>query len=155
MARKNVGIAEFKICRAPEELEIVGLGSCIGVALYHEGSCTGALCHIMLPEGNRKEKAKPGKYAGAGIRAMYEKLRGEVGDGGRIVAKIAGGAQMFESTKGFEIGRKNVEAAKKELRRLGIKVVAEDTGASYGRTIVFKPKTGELRIKTIYGEKVI
>jgi chemotaxis protein CheD len=66
----------------------------------------------------------------------------------RMTAKIAGGAKMFEWT-GKPIGDRKVEAVKKELQRLNIRVIAEDTGGNYGRTIQFDSKDGSLLIKTV------
>lgn len=68
-----------------------------------------------------------------------------------MVAKLAGGAQMFEVTRSefMNIGKRNVEAAKKILDELKIPIVAEDTGGNYGRTIIFYSEDGRLEIKTI------
>ena len=63
-----------------------------------------------------------------------------------LKAKIAGGAQMFQfgSSDTIRIGPRNVEAVKKELKRLSIPIIAEDTGGSSGRTIEFNPSTSML-----------
>ena len=44
------------------------------------------------------------------------------------------------------IGEKNIIAVKSKLKELGIKVVSEDVGLSYGRTIIFDPDTEELTV---------
>ena len=69
-----------------------------------------------------------------------------------LVAKIAGGAQMFNfgnSSEMMRIGDRNVEATKEKLASLGIKLLAEDTGSNYGRTIEFYPETGMLHVKAV------
>jgi len=68
-----------------------------------------------------------------------------------LKAKIAGGAQMFNfgSSDTIRIGPRNIEAVKKELKRLAIPIVAEDTGGSSGRTIEFNPLTSKLSIRTV------
>ena len=53
------------------------------------------------------------------------------------------------------VGKRNVEATKNKLKSLGIRILAEDTGNSYGRTIEFYPETGELLIKTVGKEPKI
>jgi chemotaxis protein CheD len=136
-------------------MTIPGLGSCVAVALYHKKSKTGGLVHIMLPEGTLKDGVKPGKYANIAIKTLYGEMKKEVGEGGRITAKIVGGSQMFETTKSFAIGEKNISVAKAELRKLGIKIVGEDCGKNYGRNIHFSTENGELKIKCVYGEMVI
>jgi len=69
-----------------------------------------------------------------------------------LVAKIAGGAQMFSFSSNSEmmrIGDRNVEATKEKLAALGMRLLAEDTGSNYGRTIEFYPETGLLHIKAV------
>ena len=76
-----------------------------------------------------------------------------------MIAKIAGGAQMFsfgEKNDLMRIGERNAIAAKEKLKALGIRLVAEDTGKNYGRTIEFMSENGDLHVKTIGKElKVI
>ena len=70
----------------------------------------------------------------------------------RIIAKIAGGAQMFgfQSTSDLlRVGDKNIEATKAELQKLKIPIIAEDVGENYGRTIEFYPELGDLLIKSV------
>lgn len=40
----------------------------------------------------------------------------------------------------LRIGDRNVEASKNKLDKLGIRILAEDTGLNYGRTIISIPK---------------
>ncbi len=56
----------------------------------------------------------------------------------------------------MNVGDRNVEATKEALRKLNIRIVAEDTGLNYGRTIVFDSLNGDLLIKAVgKPEKVI
>lgn len=153
--KKIVSMAELKVGRKPDVFTVIGLGSCVAVALYHEASMTGGLAHIMLPEGQEMNCAKPGKYVNTAIKAMFEQVRKRVGEDEKIVAKLAGGSQMFQITKTLRIGNRNVDAAKKVLKDLNIGVVGEDTGKNYGRTVIFYTENGQLKIKSIYGERII
>ena len=49
----------------------------------------------------------------------------------------------------LRVGERNVEASKRKLAQLGIPILAEDTGATYGRTIEFYPENGNLIIKAV------
>jgi chemotaxis protein CheD len=74
----------------------------------------------------------------------------------RMTAKIAGGAKMFDikgSTTIGSIGDRNVEAAKETLKELKIKLIAEDVGKNYGRTIIFDSISGDLMIKS-FGKEI-
>jgi chemotaxis protein CheD len=73
-----------------------------------------------------------------------------------LVAKIAGGANMFSSagsTNTFVIGQRNVEACLKALEEQKIRLVSSDTGGNYGRTIEINTENGLLLIKTIGPEQ--
>ncbi|MBR1441415.1 MAG: chemotaxis protein CheD, partial [Lachnospiraceae bacterium] len=70
----------------------------------------------------------------------------------RLEAKIAGGAKMFSfssKTEMVTVGERNAEASKKKLAEMKIKLLAEDTGDSYGRTVIFYPETGAYVIKAV------
>ena len=49
----------------------------------------------------------------------------------------------------LRVGERNVEATKRKLAQLGIPILAEDTGLTYGRTIEFYPENGNLIIKAV------
>ena len=47
----------------------------------------------------------------------------------------------------FNIGDRNVTEVKKMLAKERIPILAEDTGADYGRTVFFYPETGVMEIR--------
>jgi chemotaxis protein CheD len=54
----------------------------------------------------------------------------------------------------MRVGERNAEAVKAVLKKIDIKIVAEDTGGNYGRTVELKLDNGIYRVKTIdKGEK--
>ncbi len=71
----------------------------------------------------------------------------------RMVAKIAGGATMFSfqgsGTNVGQVGDRNVDAVKAKLRELKIPILASDTGANYGRTVIFYPESGDFHIRAV------
>lgn len=157
----TVGIAEYKIVKAPNTITTFGLGSCCGVVLYDEINKIAGLVHILLSdsktEANLKNKAK---YADTGIVALYEEMSKCGANRSFIKAKLAGGAHMFNFGKStssiFSVGERNVKACKDTLNRLNIAIVSEDVLGSCGRTIVFDTQTNKLKVKTIgKGEKFI
>jgi chemotaxis protein CheD len=69
-----------------------------------------------------------------------------------ISAKLAGGAQMFSmagASSQFNIGERNVAMARETLQKLRIRLVAQDVGANYGRTVEIFAADGVYRIKAI------
>ena len=157
----KVGMADLKVCREPDSLTTLGLGSCVGVALYDPVTKISGLAHIMLPNSKEiRNNANIAKFADTGIEETI-RLMNEMGaPTKRMVAKIAGGAQMFsfssKSSENLNVGAKNVEAVKEKLAELGIPIIAEDTGLNYGRTVVLDSVTGCYSIKAVGKEiKVI
>lgn len=149
-----VGIADMKICKAPETITTLGLGSCIGIVLYDRAAKVAGLVHIMLPDSTKiKQNQNKLKFADTGIDALVEKLQSMGISRFSLKAKIAGGAKMFEFSSGVSdlgsIGDKNIMAVKNKLKSLGIAIMAEDVGLNYGRTIVFDPETCELTITNV------
>lgn len=150
----KVGIAQMDIVKVPNTIRTSGLGSCVGVVLYDEVKHIAGMIHIMLPDSNLGKMAagNVAKFADTGITALIDKLSAEGIMKHSLKAKIAGGAQMFQFTSdkdSMRIGPRNVEAVKAELKRHGIRLVAEDTGGNSGRTIEFNPQTCKLNIRTV------
>ncbi|TYQ13184.1 UNVERIFIED_CONTAM: chemotaxis protein CheD [Acetivibrio alkalicellulosi] len=156
----KVGMADLKACHHPAVLTTLGLGSCVGIALYDIKTNIIGLAHAMLPDSTQaKNRTNVAKFVDTSIDSLiYEMVR--LGSNKqRIVAKLAGGAQMFtfsQSSDSMRIGYRNVVAAKDNLYKLGIPIISEDTGGNYGRTIQLDSSNGILLIKTIgYGVKEI
>ncbi len=152
-------MADMNVCVAPDVITTLGLGSCVGIAIYDPGTKIAGLVHIMLPDStkilNNENKAK---FADTGIDHLIYLMVKLGANRKALIAKIAGGAQMFafsNNTEMMRIGERNVEATKQKLGQLGIRILAEDTGSNYGRTIEFYPETGELLIKSVGKERKI
>ncbi|WP_298271684.1 chemotaxis protein CheD [Geobacter sp.] len=150
----SVGISEFKVAAAPSILMTYGLGSCVGIALYDPVALTGGLAHTLLPAPVRtmEQAEKSAKFTCWAIGLMVEELVKCGCASDRLVAKLAGGATMFEpqhrSTHGG-IGERNVSAAREALERCRIPLVAEDTGDDYGRSLEFNTATGIIMVRAL------
>ena len=94
-----------------------------------------------------------------GYLFMFEELLKQGSRKENMIAKMAGGAQMFVNQNAhnmLNIGQQNIQAVHELLAEWKIPLVAEDVGNNYGRTIEFDPATGELMIRTIgVGDTVI
>ncbi|NLL76201.1 MAG: chemotaxis protein CheD [Clostridiales bacterium] len=153
----KVGMADLKVCVSPDAVTTLGLGSCVGIAIRDPITKIGGLAHIMLPDSTQiKNNSNIPKFADTGIVELVRQLVALGANQGRLVAKIAGGAQMFafqNKSDMVRIGDRNVEATKKKLSELKIPVLAQDTGDSYGRTVVFYPETGDFVIRAVGKEQ--
>ncbi len=149
----KVGMADLKVCISPDTITTLGLGSCVGIAIRDPLTGIGGLAHIMLPDSKQiKDNSNIPKFADTGIEELVRCVVGAGASRNRLVAKIAGGAQMFafqNKSNLVRVGERNVEASKAKLKELGIPILAEDTGENYGRTVVFSPETGEFLIRAV------
>ncbi|BBF42960.1 chemotaxis protein CheD [Lachnospiraceae bacterium KM106-2] len=149
----RVGMADMNLCTVPDMITTLGLGSCVGIVLYDPVVKVSGMVHIMLPDSTKiRSNENIAKFADTGIEALLKGVLGLGAKRERIIAKIAGGAQMFafqSNNDMLRVGERNVEAAKEQLTKLKIPLKAQDTGANYGRTIEFYPETGDLLIKSV------
>lgn len=149
----KVGMADLKTCKSPDGITTLGLGSCVGIALRDPVTKVGGLAHVMLPDSTAiKQNSNIHKFADTGITELVRLMELEGAKKSRMVAKIAGGAQMFafqNKSDLVRVGDRNVEASKKKLKELGIPLLSEDTGDSYGRTVIFYPETGDFVIRAV------
>ena len=156
----TVGMADLKTCTSPDGLITLGLGSCIGIAIRDPKTGIGGLAHIMLPDSTAiRGNQNIAKFADTGIVELVRQMEKMGASRARMVAKIAGGATMFQSMARNEmmnVGERNAVASRAVLKQLNIPLLAADTGANYGRTVTFFPETGEYHIRAVgKAEKII
>lgn len=148
-----VGIADMKMAQYEGMLVTYALGSCIGICLYDPGLRLAALVYVMLPLNMETGRRSPMKYADTGIRETLRQMEARGARRSRMVAKIAGGARMFEVAGGGSlgnIGQRNIESVHMTLKREGIKLLREDVGGTVARTLLFDAESGEACIRS-YG----
>ena len=149
----KVGMADLNICKSPDVITTLGLGSCIGLTFYDPVTKIGGLVHYMLPDSTQmRNNSNIAKFADTGIEELLRQVIKAGANRNRLVSKIAGGAKMFEvsgMSNVSNIGERNAFAAKQKSRELRIRLIAEDTGLNYGRTVELHCDTGEFYIKAI------
>lgn len=152
-----IGIADMKQSRATGTLITYALGSCIGICIYDPGIKLGSMIHIMLPQAPEGRVDNIFKYADTGISETIRKMEAFGAVRGRMVAKIAGGAKMFDipdSSALGNIGERNGIAVKKVLQEQRVRLLKADLGANYARTMSFDVETGMAKIK-VFGRDEI
>ncbi|MCL2874101.1 MAG: chemotaxis protein CheD [Defluviitaleaceae bacterium] len=155
-----VGMADLNVTKAPGALTTLGLGSCIGIAIFDPISKVAGLAHIMLPDSRAiSNNSNVAKFADTATAKLVFDMVKMGADRKRLKAKIAGGAQMFafsSTNDNMQIGRRNAEASRAVLKLLNIPIIAEDVGENYGRTVELYADDGRYLIKTIgHGQRVI
>ena len=160
MSKIIVGMADLNVTKAPGVLTTLGLGSCVGIALYDPTSKVAGLAHIMLPDSTKLQNNKNvAKFADSAMAKLVADMVKIGANKARLQAKIAGGAQMFafnSKNEEMRIGDRNVEATLKLLKQYGIPLIAYEVGANYGRTVELHAADGRFVIKTIgHGNRIL
>ena len=157
MEKIVVGIAEGKTAVEQQVLISYALGSCVGVCLYDKSRKIAGMVHVILPEkAVAVNRENPYKFGDEGVRRLVQEMERLGAEKKRLTAKIAGGAKMIETGRPeWEIGAQNVASVKKTLAEEGIRLIAEDTGKNYGRTVSFYAGDGRLEVRTVRHETVV
>lgn len=148
----TINISDMRLARSPAVFVTFALGSCVGVCLYDPVKKVGGLGHVMLPYHPKENQSEQiYRYADSCIAAMVDDMERMGCLRGRIVAKVTGGAKMFniaDDSSFGNIGARNLEAVRRTLAALNIRIVSEDTGLNYGRTVYFYTETGTVTVKS-------
>ena len=159
MNKLTVGIADMKMARDEGVLITYALGSCIGICLYDPFIRLGALVHVMLPLNMEANRTSPLKYADTRIRLTISKMEQRGARRSRLVAKIAGGAKMFDVAGNGSlgsIGQRNIDSVHQVLQQERVRLLREDVGGRSARTLLFDVATGEGCIKVVgKAEKIL
>lgn len=148
-----VGMADLKVAKTPGALTTIGLGSCVGVALYDPKVQVAGLAHFMLPDSKQiQNNANKAKFADTALAQLITDMEKLGAKRANMKAKIAGGAQMFAfnaTNDNLRIGDRNVEATLKLLKQYNIPLMAKETGDNYGRTVEIHADDGRFVIKSV------
>jgi chemotaxis protein CheD len=140
-----VGMGETVLLHQGETARSV-VGSCAGLMIYHRRLKLASVVHIVLPEAAGRSGA-PGKFADTAIPYMVDLLRKHGAERASLVAKVAGGAQMFGKAGPLQIGDANIHAVSAILSDLGIPLQARSTGGAKGRKLTFRCDSGDISVE--------
>ncbi|OAB41358.1 chemotaxis protein CheD [Paenibacillus glacialis] len=150
----KVAMADLNVIKQYGLIRTSGLGSCIGLTMYDPILHLAGMAHVMLPSSEiaREGELNIAKYADTALPALLERLQKMGSSKSNLVAKMAGGSQMFAfggQNDTMRIGPRNTESCRAKLQELGIPLIGEDTGGNYGRTIELDCSTGILFIRSV------
>lgn len=152
-ARTLVRVGELYVVQGSGSLVTIGLGSCVGVALYDADARVGGLAHVMLPDTKRaRSEVPPARIASYAITMLLEKMLEAGAQPERIRARLVGGASMFEAIMTRDVkglGLRNIESCRAALEREGVPIDGEAVGGTHGRSVFFDVATGVLRVSSV------
>lgn len=141
-SRYALNIGETTVSPAPGEIICYGLGSCLGVFLHDKFKKVGAGAHIVLPGNGQQHQSD---------EMLRSIINGMLDRGCHLLtirARLVGGANIMKF-RSYHIGQRNIEYVKKELRKKGIIVLAEDTGGTESRTARLDIESGILSVNNL------
>lgn len=143
---------QMYVSNQPVNISMI-LGSCAGVCVYDRLRSIGGATHYMLPEWDGSGQPSP-RYGDLAIDGLLKQFQAYGSKTGDLEARIFGGACMFAVFRGSEgandhIGSRNVGVAVDILSRLGINIVARDTGGENGRKLKMQSDTGIVLVSLI------
>jgi len=146
----HVPMADWQASDDPSTVFLVpGLGSCVGLVVYDPAAGIAGMAHIMLPTSNGRPGERPAKFADSAVELLAEVLVDRGARRDRLLAKAAGGAQMFRSQGTFmAVGSRNADSVRATLEAAGIPILASDLGGTWGRTIRFFMGTWLLNVRS-------
>ena len=152
MAVHVVGISDIYVTNNVEDSIITySLGSCIGVTLYDPAARIGGMVHYMLPLSKispEKAKSKPGMFADTGIIKILQKVFALGAVKKKLIVKVAGGSELLDQNKVFNIGERNFLILRKIMWKINLLIKSADVGGSASRTLKMEMETGRVTVKS-------
>jgi chemotaxis protein CheD len=146
-----VGISDCVVSNdAAAVLVTYALGSCIAVSIYDPMARVGGLLHIMLPESQidqQRAEQTPFMFADTGVPLLFRKAYEQGAAKARLVVRLAGGAQVMDDARIFNIGKRNYLAVRKILWKAGVFIQAEAVGGDVSRTVRLDLSSGSFWIR--------
>lgn len=147
-----VGVADLVTSNDPGAVLVTySLGSCIGVTVYDPVRKVGGLIHLMLPDSTidtAKADDRPAMFVDTGVPRLFHAVYAMGGDKSRLVVTVAGGAELLDSKRIFNIGARNAKATLELLARNGVTPRSTDVGGHESRTIRLDVPTGTVTVVT-------
>lgn len=142
MIVENVGIGELAVVRGDDRaLRTLSLGSCVAIVVVDRARSVIGLAHAVLPvaDDDTRERRPAGYFIDIAVPLLLTGLMRH-GSGPRMgplhVALVGGGRPGGGTSSVFNIGDRNVAAARSVLKRFAITATVEDVGGHWSRTVV-------------------
>ncbi|KAA1262375.1 Chemoreceptor glutamine deamidase CheD [Rubripirellula obstinata] len=139
------------------------LGSCVAVVLFDPNAKKAALAHIQLPASSSSPPVTnpatnlvtntdaaidtAGKYADTAIPALMREF--STLNRSQLIVHLAGGADMFKTSRLLTVGKLNVQAAERLLGQLNLSIVSHDCGGPLARRVRFEVSTGMMLVEKV------
>ena len=120
------------------------IGSGVSVCIYDRKKQTGGMNHFLFPHIAIKGKTTA-LYGNISMTALLKMMLAQESSIKHLEAQIYGGAYSPEKNN-KDIGRENIEMARKILLKNRISITSQDVGGEKGRKVIFNTRTNEVAI---------
>ena len=145
-----VGIGELAIARRAADVIVThALGSCIAVCLWDPMAGVAGMLHYLLPESRinpARAQTQPATYADTGIPLLLAQAYAAGAMKARLVVRLVGGAEVAGGGGTFNVGKRNLLAARNLLWKQGVMIRGEAVGGTVARTVHMDVGPGRIRV---------
>lgn len=147
-----------------DEAVVTVLGSCVSACIRDRKTGIGGMNHFMLPENLRMDGRQWGsdslssatRFGNNAMERLINDILKNGGDRRALEVKIFGGGRILAQMT--DIGRRNIEFVHEYLQTENLTLVAEDTGDTCPRKVIYFPASGRVRVKklrSLHNETII
>lgn len=153
-----VRMGEYAVSDDPQAtLAVIGLGSCVALAILSPEQQLAGLAHVVLPDSSMAlgRHTPPGKFADTAVPALLDGLREKGAKTFLMRAVLVGGSAMFGSRSRSQItavGERNIDALAEALGAEGIRLMAADVGGLQGRSVQVEVGPGRVITRVATGQ---
>lgn len=125
------------------------VGSCVAMFLFDPVLRVGGGNHFVLPTLG-SSGGQSTRYGDVAVAELFRRIRALGCRERDLQAKLVGGASILQASEhiGAEsLGMKNVRVARQMLAERGLAVLAEDTGGTRGRKVLFRTDSGNVVVR--------
>lgn len=148
----NIPIGEYAVSKSPGDvLTTHALGSCVAVCVWDPVARVSAMLHFLLPDSSinkTRAQTQPATFADSGIPLLFQDAYRHGLTKARAIVKLVGGAevQADQPLGMFNVGMRNVLAARSVLWKNGVLVKSELVGGTVARTVRLWADSGRMRV---------
>lgn len=131
----------YVVANREESIIRTVVGNSVTVTIFDRRNRFGGINHFILPATRDRRKATA-QFGNVSVTALCRMMLDLGGNAASLEAQIMGGALRGDFPDA-DIGRQNVEIARRMLDKFHIPVVSEDIGGQRGRKIIYHTGTNE------------
>lgn len=145
-----VGVGEYLVTNREDDIiKTFALASCVAVTAYSPLRKAAGMIHVVLPfplDSNGR-KVRPSYFAETGIPLLISTMCRKYGClKEELQIQMYGGAASMIHQDIFNIGKKNIDAAKHILVEMGLTIFKTDLYGNEIRSLSMEVKTGSIKV---------